>query len=45
MKIQICPKCRSDEIKLHVGGRTGSYECKKCGYIGPLIIEKEIKNG
>jgi transposase-like protein len=45
MKILICPKCKSDSIILNLGGETGKYECKKCGYISTLIIEKEIKNG
>ena len=42
MKIKICPKCRSDNITLDTAGHTGKYKCKKCGYTGVLIIEKNI---
>ena len=42
MKIKICPKCKSTDITLDTAGHTGKYKCKKCGYIGPLIIEKDI---
>ena len=43
MKVKICPKCKSTDIALDTGGHTGKYKCKKCGYTGPLIIEKDIK--
>ena len=42
MKIQMCPVCNEDALKLFVGGQTGQFECKSCGYIGPLIVEKDI---
>ena len=42
MKQLICPKCKSIKIMLNVGGQTGKYECKKCGYVGALIVEKEL---
>ena len=42
MKIKLCPKCKSKKIELFAGLVTGSYHCKKCWYIGPMIIEKEI---
>ncbi|MBI2548209.1 FAD-dependent oxidoreductase [Candidatus Woesearchaeota archaeon] len=35
-----CPTCGSDAITLAVGGQIGKYECKSCGYIGPLILEE-----
>ena len=41
MKAIECPVCRSENIMLNAGGQTGKYECKKYGYIGPLIIEVE----
>jgi len=34
-----CPFCRSDQIKFYMGGQFGKYECKKCGYVGALILE------
>lgn len=31
------------DIHLHLGGVTGmKYKCKTCGYVGPLIIERDI---
>ena len=42
MKIQLCPRCGSSDIELYAGGQTGTYRCKKCGYMGSLIIEKDI---
>lgn len=43
--VKICPNCKSDNIVLYMGGILGvQYECKNCGYIGPLVIEKELDN-
>jgi hypothetical protein len=41
--MKICPKCKSADITLYMGGKFGKYLCKKCGYIGPIIIEKQEK--
>jgi len=42
--IKHCPKCGSTEIYLWLGGNLGMiYRCKKCGYIGPVALEK-VKN-
>jgi len=41
MKTQKCPKCGSEDISLFLGGQFGKYKCKKCGYIGPMIIEED----
>jgi len=38
-KIRYCPICKSTRITYYAGGITGSYECKKCGYVGTFIIE------
>jgi len=35
-----CPICGSKNINLFAGGQTGWYECKDCGYVGPLVIDK-----
>ena len=37
----ICPRCKSKNVTLYDGGITGKFICKKCGYIGSLIIEIE----
>ncbi len=39
MRILVCPMCGSTDVKLDVGGYTGKYACKKCGYVGSLILE------
>ena len=36
-----CPQCGSTEVTLFIGGQTGSWKCKRCGYIGVLIIEED----
>ncbi|MFH1332168.1 MAG: hypothetical protein ABIH63_02685 [archaeon] len=38
-----CPKCKSEDITLYMGAHFGKYICKKCGYIGALILEEEDK--
>lgn len=34
-----CPVCKSNKIDFSAGGITGQYECKQCGYVGPIILE------
>ncbi len=34
-----CPRCRSDDIVL-VPWKGMIYQCKNCGYMGPLVLEK-----
>ncbi len=41
MKKKICPMCKSDNLTLDIGGQTGKYRCKKCGYLGPIVIESD----
>lgn len=42
-KIEICPVCKSPDIFLYMGGQLGMlYRCKKCGYTGPIVLEKDI---
>lgn len=44
MKIKTCPQCGSMNIHLYMGGALGvQYKCKTCGYIGPLIVERDIE--
>ncbi|MBU1974916.1 MAG: hypothetical protein KKG59_00775 [Nanoarchaeota archaeon] len=42
MKPIFCPKCGSPDIHPAMGGMLGTYQCKKCGYVGTLIIQKEF---
>jgi len=39
--MKICPKCKSKYIELDTAGITGKYRCRKCRYIGALIIDKD----
>ncbi len=41
MTIKRCPKCKSTKIDFHAGAITGCYHCKRCGYIGPILIEED----
>lgn len=43
LRVRICPKCKSREISLVVGGQFGQYECKNCGFRGSIFPEVEIK--
>ena len=40
-KIRKCPKCDSDDVAV-VMGEVGMWECKKCGWKGIEISEKEL---
>ena len=38
-----CPQCGSADLYYEAALITGyKYHCKKCGYIGPFVIEKDI---
>jgi len=49
-KVRECPKCKSDEVGLVLSNsdseeesNTGKqWECKKCGWTGTDIVEKEL---
>ncbi len=38
-KILVCPVCQSTDVELDMGGYTGKYYCKNCGYVGSYILE------
>jgi len=40
-KIRECPKCGSDDIGVVIG-EIGMWECKKCGWKGVDVKEKEL---
>lgn len=42
-KRKLCPKCRSPDLQLYAGWYTGSYNCRHCGYLGPLVLEEDIR--
>ncbi len=42
VKVLQCPQCGSADIYYEAGMITGQkYRCKKCGYIGAFVIEKD----
>ncbi len=41
MNVKKCPNCGSTDVTLYLGGQFGTYICKNCGYIGPLILEED----
>jgi len=42
-KVRKCPKCESDNVIIAIGGQVGMWECKDCGFRGPLfpVIEMD----
>lgn len=42
MKIKKCPQCGSVNLVPEIGGATGQWKCKSCGYIGSFFIEQTI---
>jgi len=40
-KIRECPKCANNDVGIAIG-KIGIWECKKCGWKGRDIIEKEL---
>jgi|TARA_Y100000031_G_C8209425_1_gene380166 transposase-like protein len=34
-----CPVCKSYNVTLQIGFEIGNYQCKKCGYVGSLILK------
>ncbi|MBS3164719.1 hypothetical protein J4439_04790 [Candidatus Woesearchaeota archaeon] len=39
MRERCCPVCRSEEVTLHMGGQLGTWRCKRCSYVGPIVLE------
>ena len=38
-----CPQCGSTDLTYELGLITGyKYHCKKCQYVGPLVIQDEM---
>ncbi len=42
INIKYCPKCKTANLDMYSGFMTGAYYCKKCGYLGTLVIEKSL---
>ncbi len=43
-KVLTCPECGSADLYYENALITGyKYHCKKCGYIGAFVIEKQIE--
>ena len=43
-KIQRCPKCKSaNTLMYYAAALTGAYRCKKCGYLGSIVLEEDVE--
>ena len=42
VNIKYCPRCKTSNLDIYAASLTGAYYCKKCGYIGTLVIEKSF---
>ena len=43
-KVLLCPQCLSSDLYYEAGMITGQkYHCKRCGYIGSFVLEKEVE--
>ena len=43
--VLVCPQCGSADLYYEAALITGyKYHCKKCGYIGAFVIEKDLEN-
>ena len=40
--IRSCPKCKSDDVGVSIGGQMGIWECHACGFRGPSFLEQEM---
>lgn len=38
-KVLVCPVCKSTDVEFDIGGVSGKYYCKSCGYIGSYVLE------
>ncbi len=44
IKVLTCPQCGSADLYYENALITGyKYHCKKCGYIGAFVIEKQVE--
>jgi len=42
--VLVCPECGSADLYYETALITGyKYHCKKCGYIGAFVIEKDME--
>ncbi|MBI4393420.1 MAG: hypothetical protein HY556_06455 [Euryarchaeota archaeon] len=37
-----CPECGSQDLYYEAGAMIGKYHCKRCDYIGALVIEEDV---
>jgi transcription elongation factor Elf1 len=45
-KVLTCPQCGSADLYYEAALITGyKYHCKRCGYIGAFVVEKELEEG
>lgn len=45
-RVLTCPQCGSLRVHITAGSVAGQvYRCNACGYMGSLILEKEVEVG
>lgn len=45
-RVLTCPQCGSADLYYEAALITGyKYHCKKCGYIGAFVVEKDLEEG
>ena len=42
VRIRFCPKCKGQNIEMLVGGISGLWKCRKCGFTSPIFPEEEV---
>jgi len=40
--VRECPKCKSNDIGVVIGGTIGMWECRKCGFKSPSFLTMEL---
>ncbi len=42
MNLKKCPQCGSFNLVPEIGGATGLWRCKNCGYVGSFFVEQTV---
>lgn len=43
-RVLLCPDCGSSDVEYEAGLITGQkYRCKRCGYLGPFVVERDLE--
>ena len=42
--VKFCPQCKSTDVMPYAGGTTGTWQCKKCKFMGSVFPEMMEEN-